>query len=81
VTKDNPAFQKPYSINPPNGKYMLWCPYCEWHMRDSNTARKRFGQHIGDRHPEEVRFLKGTRPPELVEEIVVEVKEAKNVDS
>lgn len=57
---------KPYiTKNPPDGRYNVWCPFCDWHMADSMVARKRMGQHIIDNHPEEVWFKKGTEPKDL----------------
>lgn len=52
----------------PSIDYILWCPFCDsWHQRDAFVARKRLGQHIVNEHPEEVRFKKGIKPPEIQE--------------
>lgn len=55
-----------------NGFY-LWCPFCDldddecWRLTDSIVSRKKLGMHIVNKHPNEVRFAQGTKPPEYEE--------------
>jgi hypothetical protein len=47
----------------------IWCIECEWHQRDSWTARTRLGHHIVNEHPDLVLFLLGEYPPDFVDEV------------
>ena len=59
---------EPVQKSPPNPMKAIWCPYCDWNLRDgSHTARKRLGQHIADIHNKKVSFPVGTEPPDLEE--------------
>ena len=55
------------NIKPDNG-FVLWCPFCDtWRLQDSMVARKKLGLHITNSHTDEVRFARGTTPPDLVD--------------
>lgn len=57
---------KPTLFNPPEpSKNDVWCPFCDWHMADTLTGRKRMGLHIANHHTKEVVFEKGTEPRDL----------------
>lgn len=60
--------QNTKNVTTPDAKKNLWCPFCVWKQSDSYSSRKRLGTHIGNCHPNEVVFLKGTLPPGLEEE-------------
>lgn len=57
---------EPVKENPPDPSKAIWCPYCDWNMKDqSHTARKRLGQHISDIHHKLVAFPLGEEPDDL----------------
>jgi hypothetical protein len=58
----NHPYVHPPTKNPPKEHYNVWCPLCGWHLGDSIVARKRMGEHIADKHPEDVLFKIGTEP-------------------
>ena len=50
----------------PDNAFNLWCPFCDdWKLTDSMVARKKLGLHVSSYHPNEVRFKRGKKPPEL----------------
>lgn len=55
-------FNKPKNVKGPDPSQVLWCPFCDWHMDDNHTNRKRLGQHIGGCHNPEVAFPRGVEP-------------------
>lgn len=57
---------EPVTVSPPDHRKAIWCPYCDWHMKDqSHTARKRLGQHVADIHHDKVAFPLGEEPEDL----------------
>jgi hypothetical protein len=65
-------FAREKTLVKPDNKFTLWCPFCDkWRLTDSMVARKKLGLHITSHHPEEIRFKRGERPPEIVEEEVI----------
>lgn len=59
------ADQKYVTKNPPVSTKVIWCYFCDWHVKDSMMNRKRFGQHAVDNHFDELVYSKDSVPPSL----------------
>lgn len=58
-------FGKPRRAKEPDGSMDIYCPYCDWHLVDSFSSRRRMGSHIANDHYGEIAVPHGTEPANL----------------
>lgn len=56
------AYTKPKKLIEADNKKDIWCPFCDWHMSDNYTNRRRIGIHLVNEHYDDVAYVKGEQP-------------------